>query len=70
MVEGATVKWTKERPKTEGWYWCWSIVNPDPFIRHFSEIGGDIISDATGIDVTSSTFDDMEFAGPIEEPVK
>lgn len=70
VSDGATMKWTRERPTTTGWYWVSSAVNPVPFIRHFTEIGGEVESDATGENVDSSVFDSMEFAGPIEEPTR
>ena len=62
---GAKYKLTLDRPSKPGAYWCLSPVHNDLFVRHFSEVDGVIVSDATGEDVTSTVFTDMKFAGPI-----
>ena len=62
-----TYRWTKEQPKTEGWFWYRMNAKTEPEIMNIHEVWGNMM--ATGANkrmhVNSLA---GEWAGPIRKP--
>lgn len=62
-MNNSNLKWTKEIPTTEGWYWV--LYNNEKLVWFIDENGG-VYNDYMMGNLCWK--DDIEFYGPLEEP--
>ncbi len=61
------MKWTTDKPSTEGWYW-WRYDKTGPADIHYLSHDGNGLTELDCMGKRHSLVDDGEWAGPLEPP--